>query len=573
MSSDLLLKITEQGKEIDALRLELDNQKLQYETQLKEQKDYYENILAFMPGHIYWLDRNNIFLGCNDLQAKDALLSSRKDIVGKTNFDMIWKDHADELNSINQKVMETRTSYMVEEQAIMSSGSGIWLSQKVPLYDRHGNVIGILGVSLDITELKETQESLRIALEKSQAADRAKSEFLQNMSHDFRNPLSGIIHCAQTLAFAPEGLQEVVPMIQGSAEKLLDLCNGVLELVTAEGVSETDIKHEAFDIKKLAQDLKILLQPSVRAKNIQFILDLENIPQFIANDRIKIERILLNLLSNAIKFTHKGTVTLKIQKDAEEKRDGTQNALLKFSIIDTGIGIPPDKLHRIFERFFKAHPSYEELYKGYGVGLNIVKQYVTLLGGEVTVHSELNKGTDFSFALWFPIKTAQDIQGETETALKPEAVKNILSKKEWVEIKQKTTPTQGQKILFIDDDVIMRRSIQPLLTQEGYQVTLASDIKTAKRALDQEQFALIITDIGLGTDNGLDLVKMYRQKEAGKTRLPIFALTGHGDKIKQECLLAGVDQVLTKPVTSKKLQTAIGSVLMKSEDATSQTET
>lgn len=162
-------------QEIKALKLEIKKNKSLQKEKLQDIADYYENLIGVLPGHVYWMDKNNVFLGCNDLQAKNAGLRSRKDIVGKTNYDMLWKDQADDLNKLNLSVMENGIAYTAEEYAIMANGPGIYLSQKVPLRDKNNEIIGMLGISFDITERKRMEEDLVRAKEAAQAADKAKT--------------------------------------------------------------------------------------------------------------------------------------------------------------------------------------------------------------------------------------------------------------------------------------------------------------------------------------------------------------------------------------------------------------
>ena len=147
--------IDEKNDEIHRLNARMEEETQKFKSELQSVHDYYEGIIALMPGHVYWLDRNNVFLGCNDLQAKNAQLSSRKDIVGKTNFDMPWKDQAEELNKLNNLVMETGIPHTAEEYAVMANGMAIYISQKVPLRNKNNEIVGVLGISLDITERKK----------------------------------------------------------------------------------------------------------------------------------------------------------------------------------------------------------------------------------------------------------------------------------------------------------------------------------------------------------------------------------------------------------------------------------
>ena len=181
--------------------LEMKNKKLLHAIQ--ETKDFYENMIALMPGHIYWLDKNGVYLGCNDQQAKNAKLDSREKIVGKTNQDMIWKDQAKQLDAQNENVMRTGKIQISEEYAVMADGPGYYLSQKVPLRNKAGKITGVLGVSLNITELKKTRDAL-------EAAHRSKSEFLSTVSHEIRDPIGAAISLQDMLKEQVDRLQVLI---------------------------------------------------------------------------------------------------------------------------------------------------------------------------------------------------------------------------------------------------------------------------------------------------------------------------------------------------------------------------
>ncbi|MFV0821583.1 PAS domain-containing sensor histidine kinase [Legionella micdadei] len=395
--------IDEKEKEIARLKAFLDQEKLKYKSELAETQEYYENILAIIPGHVYWLDRNNVFLGCNDLQAKNAKLKSRKDIVGKTNYDMPWKDQAEELNRLNNLVMETGVPHTAEEYAVMANGLAIYLSQKTPLRDKDNNIIGVLGISIDITERKKMEAALRRAKEAAEVANHAKTKFIANMSHDIHTPLNGIVGLSEFLEEKIQTTEEkqYAHWIKESGKQLLSLLKKVLEVIADDQVNENDINEELVDLRKTIQSLAYLVLPAIKLKNLDLILEIDDaIPGKLITDSTKLHRILFNLLDNAIKFTEKGAISLKIEVIVDDK----EYVRLQFSVQDTGIGIPEELQSQIFERFFHADTSHTGGCGTHGVGLHVAQSYVSLLSGELKVESEPGKGSNFYFTL--PMKVA-----------------------------------------------------------------------------------------------------------------------------------------------------------------------
>lgn len=403
---ELLNIIDEKDEEIARLKAALEQEKLRFKNELTEVQDYYENILAIMPGHVYWLDRNNVFLGCNDLQAKNAKLESRKEIVGKTNYDMPWKDQADELNRLNTLVMETGVPHAAEEYAVMANGLAIYFSQKTPLRDKNNRIIGVLGISIDITERKKMEAALRRAKESAEVANHAKTEFIANMSHDIHTPLNGIVGLSKILEEKIHATEEkqYARWIKESGEQLLSLLNRVVQVISKDHI-EMEVNEEIVELRQSVQSIVHLLLPAIKLKGLELILDLdETIPKKLITDRAKLHRILFNLLDNAIKFTEKGTITLKIKVIVDDK----EYVRLQFSVEDTGIGIPEELHIQIFERFFCVDPTYQAEQGTHGLGLHVAQNYVGLLSGEIEVDSEPGKGSLFYFTLPMKVADRQD---------------------------------------------------------------------------------------------------------------------------------------------------------------------
>lgn len=483
------------------------------------------NILAKAPGHIYWKDIKGVYQGSNDAQAIFLGFKNGKDLIGKTDFDLPWKDQAIHLQQIDNQVMKTQKEYCVEE--IVSSQKKVkttFLSRKIPLYDLNTNkVIGIIGTSIDITESKQ--------------AELAKQQFIMNMAHDLRTPLSGIIGLSNIQS--KEGTNAVdrqhSQWIEGAGEQLLELLNSVLEVTAAEYQIESIAKDTIY-FQQFAEELQALMFPALVAKELDFKVKLDAHLPLIITDRIKLKRLVLNLLANAIKFTKKGKVGLEIKLLSIEKN----KAKVEILVTDTGIGIAEDKLDKIFDRFYRAHPSYEAQYTGYGIGLFLVKKTVKLLNGQIKVSSEEGKGSCFTAIFSFPL---------AEEKIKPSISQQLRSKPEADE--------QTESVLLAEDNSLVLHAVKNLLVSLGYEVTTVTDGKAALNALQTQCFHWGLLDIGLPGLAGTEVAKAYRQweKEHKEIKVPLFALTAHAiDEVKEECEAVGFDYILNKPFTIKDVQ-------------------
>ena len=490
------------------------------------------NIIAKAPGHFYWKDKEGVYQGSNDAQAIFLGYKSGKDLIGKTDFDLPWKAQASYLQKIDKQVMETEKEYSVEE--IVDSYAGIktiFFSRKIPLYDpKTKKVIGIIGTSLDITASKQ--------------AEIAKQEFLMNMAHDLRTPLAGIIGLSSIQAdskMEPQEQQEYGQMIQGASEQLLELLNSVIEVTATEHQVE-QLKKEPIDLSQLSDELQTLMQPSLQSKGLQFQVKVDSILPVIISDRIKLKRLLLNILSNAVKFTLQGRIALEInQLSAENNR-----AKIEIQISDTGIGITKDNIDKIFERFYRVHPSYEGEYKGYGIGLYLVKKTVELLNGDIKVASEQGKGSCFTLCFNFPLAGAIiDKESSVNTLQQPVPTSYLESEKR-----------KGMVLVAEDNDLVLH-VVKNILVKLGYEVTAVTEGNAALHALQTQSFVLALLDIGLPNLDGTEVARRYRQweQENNKPHLPLFALTAHAEgTVSEKCKEAGIDYILKKPFTENDIQ-------------------
>lgn len=513
---------------------------------LQQKINYYENILALMPGYVYWLDRNNTYLGCNDNQAKHLELRSRHEIMGKRTHDLTKTvEQSFELDKINIEVMETGKLHAVIEHL----GEHVYFSQKVPLRDEQNKVIGLLGISIDITELKKTEAALTLAKERAEAANRVKMEFIANMSHDIRTPLSGVVGLSKLLedsSLNPEQKQ-YAQWINESGEQLLSLLNSILEVVSTENDSEQDVRRETLDLRQCIYEIIQLERPTSIIKGLDLRINIEEaVPQLVITDRTKLHRILLNLLGNAIKFTQFGHVVVDVSVVATNN----VRVQLRFAVIDTGIGIPENIQNNVFERFYRASPSYKGVYSGHGVGLHIAQTYAELLGGEIKLVSKENIGTKAYFDLSLEVGSYSEQAAQQINALAMDKLSQPLK-----------TPTQNTpQLLLIEDNAIARRMLEAITTQAGYRSISASDAEHALSLAQSIPFDLIITDIGLPGMSGYEFTQNIRKWEAltKKDPMPIVGLTAHAlIEAKNECIRSGMNDVLVKPISLSVMHTLV----------------
>jgi signal transduction histidine kinase/CheY-like chemotaxis protein len=432
---------------------------------------------------------------------------------------------------------------------------------------------------------------------KSNKANTAKQEFIANMSHDLRTPITGImgmlkdlLHCADQIQLkrdsenqlrdnhASECLQRLLQKVEtnshsalGAVEGLLQLCNEILETVRLE-THTVEIPLEAFDLNALVSAVINLMNPTALEKGLILRTEIANdIPPYLFGSARYLSKSLLNLISNALKFTEKGSITVsfKLSKAFDGEINKGDKIVLIVCVADTGIGIPKDKHDAIFDHFSRLSPSYKGHYKGYGLGLYTVKQYVEAMKGMITVDSIAGKGTQFTLALPFTV------DDHTDHAL-PEIDRPIsmVSPKVYTQTFDESQPHDNTRILIVEDTEVAATVARNMLKNCGCRsiIDWAPTGEIGLKKATDNHYDLILMDVGLPKMQGTEVAQKIRALDDSiKSKVPIVALTGHADaEHKKEFMAKGMNDLIIKPATNTHLIRVLNAYIFPKSDVMNQ---
>jgi len=407
-----------------------------------------------------------------------------------------------------------------------------------PIFDENGELIGSIHIAKDVTGHKEIQEQLQKAKEAAEAANVAKSEFLANIRHEIRTPMNSIIGFSDMLA--DENLngqqQEYVKTIRDSAQNLLSLINDIVDFSKIEA-GKLNIEILDCSLGQLLNSIESTMKPKAAEKGLEFkIIEREGLPSQIRCDPIRLSQCLVNLVDNAVKFTKKGHVHLKVFVQQIDNK-----SFICFDVKDTGVGIPPGRQAAIFESFTQADGSTTRKYGGTGLGLTITKKLAELLGGRLSLTSEVGKGTTFSLMIPAGLDVSkQPTLDRSDIAVQANAVEQPNLRLRF-----------SGSILVVEDNPTNQMLIKQLLKKMGFEVTTAEDGNEALQKTLTHSFDMIFMDLQMPNMDGYEATRAMR--ENGVT-IPIVALTAStmsGDEGK--CICAGCNDYLSKPINRKEL--------------------
>ncbi len=536
-----------------------ENKKLTLEVQ--QQSSLISSLLDSIPDIISFKDKDGVYLGCN-LPFAEFVGRPREEIIGHTDYDLFSKENADFFRKHDKKMLDEMESRHNEEWITYPDGRTILIDTlKTPYYGPGGKLIGILGISRDITDRKKAEEAIIQAREQAQAASKAKSEFLANMSHEIRTPLNGVIGFTDLLKNTQLTTmqRQYLENANTSAHLLLGIISDILDLSKIEsGKLELDpVKTDIIELTAQAIDI---VKYKASEKGLEMLLNIQSgMPRFIVVDPIRLKQVLVNLLGNAVKFTEKGEVELKV----EFSKTNQQRGSFHFSVRDTGIGIEKSKQEKLFDAFFQADASTTRRFGGTGLGLQISKLLIDKMKGNIGVESVYGKGSTFFFKIETKFEAGENADKQPIAAIERTLV---------TDLNNITNP-----VFLVVEDVFLNMALMKAVLQEILPNAVIHEASNGQQALDlvvsEPKIDLIFMDVQMPVMDGLEATRRIRalEKESDKS-IPIIALTAGVVKgEKEKCLEAGMNNFLAKPLNQlllrKKIQIYLDTESTKAENA------
>jgi len=514
----------------------------QTQQQLADSEERFRQIIENASDIIYRTDDQGKFTYVNPTGL--AMLGyTDSDVIGM-HFTMFVKEaERDNVasNYYRQMIAKTKSSYL-EFSAVKKNGEGIVLGQSVELLFEKNSVSGFLAVARDISEKNRYEQELKEAKETAESATIAKSQFLATMSHEIRTPMNGVIGMTDLLLQTTlnDEQKEYTEIIRSSGETLLTLINDILDFSKIES-GKLDMEKRPIEVQSLIEETFDLIAHRAVEKQLDIIYSIDpSVPPYIIGDPVRLRQILLNLINNAVKFTEHGEVMVSVKEIAKE---GTMS-VLQFSVRDTGIGIPDDKLNKLFQAFSQVDASTTRKFGGTGLGLVITKRLVELMHGEVSVESVEGKGSTFYFTIKVP--TTSNIEG--------------LPKKY---VRGKIPELLGKRVLLIDDNETNLNILSIQCSNWGMHPRATTSHREALKWINEnDPFDIAIIDFSMPEMNGVELARtMHISRKDKQFPIVLFSSSGRTEFNDEENALFSA--VIMKPMKQAQLYSTLIDVFAK----------
>ena len=491
--------------------------------QLEQQSSFLRSFLDASPDLVFYRNEDKEFSGCN--RAMELLTGkSEKQLVHLKPADVYSPEAAAKVIETDEKVFRHNVSLTYEQWLDYPDGrKACFEIRKVPYYDRVGKRHGLMGFGRDITERKRYQDAL-------DRASRDKTTFISTISHELRTPLNGIVGLSRILLDTELTAEQekYLKTIHVSAVTLGNIFNDIIDMDKMER-RKVQLDNQPVDFTSFLADLENLSALQAQQKGLRFNLEPTlPLPHQVITDGTRLRQILWNLISNAVKFTQQGQVTVRVRYD--------EGDMLHFEVEDSGIGIPQDELDKIFAMYYQVKDSHGgKPATGTGIGLAVSRRLAKNMGGDITVTSEQGKGSTFRLTIHAP-----SVAEEVDDAFDEDDM-----------------PLPALNVLLVEDielNVIVARSV---LEKLGNSVDVAMTGKAALEMFKPGEYDLVLLDIQLPDMTGLDISRELTKRYPREDLPPLVALTANVLKDKQEYLNAGMDDVLSKPLSVPALTAMI----------------
>jgi PAS domain S-box-containing protein len=497
----------------------------------EQSASFIQAIFDNLEDRFYYKDRDSKVLGGNKAWARALNKHSVNTLIGKTDIDLYPAPLGQQLYENEQRQMAAGEVTRIRERHARPDGTAYYVeSVKCPMRNAQGEVIGLAGISRDVTRQVENEKKLIEAQQEAEAANKAKSSFLAMMSHEIRTPMNGVIGAASLLMGTDltEQQEEFVRTIEVSGENLLTIINDILDYSKIEA-GKIELERIPFNLRECIEDAFDLFVQIAAKKNIELLYYVDpDVPKTLIGDTTRLRQILVNLLGNALKFTENGEVNLKVHNIiTDEKKDACQ---LEFAVHDTGVGIADEHKDRLFQAFTQADTSCTRKYGGTGLGLTISRRLTELMDGKIWFESEAGKGSTFFFTATLPIGIATDKKPEPDQLP--------------VEV------LRGKRALIVDDNETNRWLLSDQLAQWGM-LSEAFEFpgKALQHLVEAPPYDIALIDYQMPGMNGGDLAKkIYGLKN--RPPMPLLILSSSYETIPSD---PSITAHLAKPVKVAKL--------------------